>query len=64
MPTEIENHIHRIGRTGTTGVATAFINKDVPESALLDLKHLLMESSGIHRQVRSLGKFARAKASQ
>jgi len=45
MLTEIENHIHRLDHTGTTGVATAFINKDVPESALLDLKHLLMESS-------------------
>jgi len=47
MPTEIENYIHRIGRTGRcgkTGVATTFINKDVPESALLDLKHLLMEA--------------------
>jgi ATP-dependent RNA helicase DDX41 len=47
MPTEIENYVHRIGRTGRcgkTGVATTFINKDVPESALLDLKHLLMEA--------------------
>lgn len=47
MPTEIENYVHRIGRTGRcgkTGVATTFINKDVPESALLDLKHLLIEA--------------------
>lgn len=47
MPTEIENYVHRIGRTGRcgkTGVATTFINKDVEESALLDLKHLLVEA--------------------
>lgn len=47
MPGEIENYVHRIGRTGRcgkTGVATTFINKDVPESALLDLKHLLIEA--------------------
>ena len=47
MPTEIENYVHRIGRTGRggkTGVATTFINKEVPESALLDLKHLLVEA--------------------
>ena len=46
MPTEIENYVHRIGRTGRcgkTGVATTFINKNVPESALLDLKHLLVQ---------------------
>ncbi|CAN0009673.1 unnamed protein product [Scytosiphon promiscuus] len=47
MPDEIENYVHRIGRTGRcgkTGVATTFINKMVDESALLDLKHLLMEA--------------------
>jgi len=47
MPSEIENYVHRIGRTGRcgkTGVATTFINKDVQESALLDLKHLLKEA--------------------
>ena len=47
MPTEIENYVHRIGRTGRcgkTGVATTFINKNVEESALLDLKHLLKEA--------------------
>jgi hypothetical protein len=39
--------VHRIGRTGRcgkTGVATTFINKEVEESALLDLKHLLIEA--------------------
>jgi ATP-dependent RNA helicase DDX41 len=47
MPSEIENYVHRIGRTGRcgkTGVATTFINKDVDEHALLDLKHLLIEA--------------------
>jgi len=47
MPTEIENYVHRIGRTGRcgkTGVATTFINKSSDESILLDLKHLLMEA--------------------
>ncbi len=44
MPESVENYVHRIGRTGRggkTGVATTFINKGVPESVLLDLKHLL-----------------------
>lgn len=47
MPEEIENYVHRIGRTGRcgkTGVATTFINKDVSETTLLDLKHLLREA--------------------
>lgn len=47
MPSEIENYVHRIGRTGRrgkTGVATTFINKNVDESILLDLKHLLIEA--------------------
>ena len=47
MPPEIENYVHRIGRTGrrgNTGVATTFINKEVDESVLLDLKHLLLEA--------------------
>ena len=44
---EIENYVHRIGRTGRcgkTGIATTFINKDQSESILLDLKHLLTEA--------------------
>lgn len=47
MPSEIENYVHRIGRTGRcgkTGVATTFINKSCEETTLLDLKHLLREA--------------------
>eukprot|EP00794_Sanderia_malayensis_P005774 gene5774-6479_t len=47
MPDDIENYVHRIGRTGrqgNTGVATTFINKSCDESVLIDLKHLLMEA--------------------
>ncbi|KAF9601883.1 hypothetical protein IFM89_023947 [Coptis chinensis] len=47
MPAEIENYVHRIGRTGRcgkTGIATTFINKNQNETTLLDLKHLLQEA--------------------
>ncbi|KAM3274148.1 hypothetical protein ACQJBY_043367 [Aegilops geniculata] len=47
MPAEIENYVHRIGRTGRcgkTGIATTFINKNQTETTLLDLKHLLKEA--------------------
>ncbi|PNF34709.1 ATP-dependent RNA helicase abstrakt [Cryptotermes secundus] len=47
MPDDVENYVHRIGRTGRsgkTGIATTFINKANDESVLLDLKHLLMEA--------------------
>eukprot|EP00755_Sulcionema_specki_P032869 Sspe_Gene.99630::Locus_73322_Transcript_1_1_Confidence_1.000_Length_2073::g.99630::m.99630/K13116/DDX41, ABS; ATP-dependent RNA helicase DDX41 len=47
LPKEIENYVHRIGRTGrcgNTGLATTFINKSCSETALLDLKYLLIEA--------------------
>merc|ERR1711997_620605 len=47
MPKEIEDYIHRIGRTGRcgkTGVATTFININVPEITLYDLLGLLIEA--------------------
>ena len=47
MPTEIENYVHRIGRTGRcgkTGVATTFINRSSDEMTLLDLRGLLQEA--------------------
>ncbi|KAJ4890696.1 DEAD-box ATP-dependent RNA helicase 35 [Raphanus sativus] len=47
MLTEIENYVHRIGRTGRcgkTGIATTFVKKNQREITLLDLKHLLQEA--------------------
>lgn len=47
MPEEIENYVHRIGRTGRcgrTGIATTFINKNQSEHVLLDLKLQLKEA--------------------
>ena len=50
MPDDIENYVHRIGRTGRSGakgMATTFVNKANDESVLLDLKALLMESKQV-----------------
>lgn len=48
MPEDIENYVHRIGRTGrgkNTGTATTMINNKVEENVLADLKHLLLEAN-------------------
>ncbi|CAD5222697.1 unnamed protein product [Bursaphelenchus okinawaensis] len=47
MPEDIENYVHRIGRTGRSGkrgLATTFINRKADLSILADLKHLLLEA--------------------
>lgn len=47
MPEDIENYVHRIGRTGRRGqkgISTTFINRSIEEPILLDLKHLLKEA--------------------
>ena len=50
MPEEIENYVHRIGRTGRKGqkgVATTFLTRETPESAMLDLKYVLKEAKQV-----------------
>ena len=47
VPDEIENHVHRISRTGRcgkAGLSTTRINKSFSCATLLDLKFLLMEA--------------------
>lgn len=48
MPNEIEDYVHRIGRTGrggSTGIATTFVDPTIcSEAVLLDLKLLLAEA--------------------
>ena len=48
MPNEIEDYVHRIGRTGrggSTGIATTFVDPSIcSEAVLLDLKLLLAEA--------------------
>lgn len=53
MPDEIENYVHRIGRTGRcgkTGVATTFINKasnSLEKGALLGIAVFFLASGGV-----------------
>lgn len=47
MPREIENYVHRIGRTGRggrKGIATTFLGQNCQETILLDLRGLLLEA--------------------
>ncbi|MGI9390640.1 MAG: DEAD/DEAH box helicase, partial [Boseongicola sp.] len=47
LPNVAENYVHRIGRTGRKGqkgVATTFLMRETPESAMLDLKYVLKEA--------------------
>ena len=47
MPGDIENYVHRIGRTGRykrKGLATTFVNRSVDMPVLLDLRALLLEA--------------------
>jgi len=48
MPAEIEDYVHRIGRTGRsgrTGIATTLVDPTLcSEAVMLDLKHLLNEA--------------------
>ncbi|XP_045509263.1 ATP-dependent RNA helicase abstrakt [Colias croceus] len=47
MPEDIENYVHRIGRTGragTMGVATTLLGRQQDDSVLRDLAHLLREA--------------------
>merc|ERR1711985_132444 len=47
MPKDIENYVHRIGRTGrgvNKGLATTLISKDCDDLTLRDLKCLLTEA--------------------
>lgn len=47
MPEDIENYVHRIGRTGRAGgegVATTLLGRAQDGSVLRDLVHLLREA--------------------
>ncbi|CAJ0575473.1 unnamed protein product, partial [Mesorhabditis spiculigera] len=47
MPDDIENYVHRIGRTGRSGrrgLATTFINRRTDMNIMADLKQLLIEA--------------------
>ena len=46
----IENYVLRIGRTGRLGklgISTTYVNRNLDEAILLDLKHLLVESGQV-----------------
>ena len=54
MPEDIENYVHRIGRTGrgnSKGLSTTFINRTCSITTLLDLKHLLIEAKQVVPEV-------------
>ena len=54
MPEDIENYVHRIGRTGrgtAKGLSTTFINHSCSITILLDLKHLLLEGKQVVPEV-------------
>ncbi|CAM6031782.1 unnamed protein product [Sphagnum compactum] len=47
MPREIEDYVHRIGRTGRStrkGLSTTFVNEKSSIEVMSDLKYLLVES--------------------
>ena len=53
MPEEIENYVHRIGRTGRcgkTGIATTFINKSQSETTLLARAARAPQPRGVWRR--------------
>jgi ATP-dependent RNA helicase DDX41 len=63
MPNEIEDYVHRIGRTGrggSTGIATTFVDPSIcSEAVLLDLKLLLAEAhQNIPPFLSHLGEFS------
>lgn len=48
LPPDIEDYVHRIGRTGrggSSGLATSYINEETPLHFLLDLRGLLIEAN-------------------
>lgn len=63
MPNEIEDYVHRIGRTGrggSTGIATTFVDPSIcSEAVLMDLKLLLLEAKQyVPEFLSKLGQFS------